>query len=122
MKPMMIRVPRTSSTIALTEAMTVPSPILSKKNASSTDGAWNWPPSLDTSKTWESRLRDTRSPFGCWPEVAHRRVKVRVVLVLLVLGSLRLPCSLLLPLSVLLLRPRPLRPVLPLPSSAAQTA
>ena len=41
MKPMISSVPRTSSTIALTDAMTVPSPILSKKNECSTDGASN---------------------------------------------------------------------------------
>ncbi len=40
------RVPRTSSTIALTDAMTVPSPIRSKKKACSTVGASKDPPAL----------------------------------------------------------------------------
>src|SRR5664279_516903 len=73
--PMTSSVPRTRSTIALTDAMTVPSPIRSKKNECSTVGASNTSPS--ERNACDSRLRDTRSPFGWRPEVAHLVVEAR---------------------------------------------
>src|SRR5664279_1576313 len=73
--PMTSSVPRTRSTIALTDAMTVPSPIRSKKNECSTVGASNTSPSARNA--CDSRLRDTRSPFGWRPEVAHLVVEAR---------------------------------------------
>ena len=100
MKPMIRSVPRTSRTIALTEAMTVPSPSRSKKKECSTVGGWNSLPSSAASMTERAGSGTLGLPSGA----GRRRPS---------LGDWLIPLVRKLLLLTSILRGRPVVPMLP---------